>query len=65
MAFYRGTKQQCEEYNSIVTKGEGYSGGTVKWDDAREIEGIFYITAHPEYPCELTEVQFLPEEQFL
>ena len=29
--YYKGTKEQCEDYNTKVTLGENYQGSTNNW----------------------------------
>ena len=60
MKFYKGNKTQCDEYNNIVTSGEGYQGTTTKWAEPREIEGFWYIARHESYSSDLELVDNLP-----
>ena len=68
--YYKGTKEQCEEYNTIVTEGEEYDGvHTIKWSSV--IEHVnrtdFAIKAHPNYESEMSTLSeiddWFPEEE--
>ena len=50
MKYYKGTKQECDAYNSEVTQGEGYQGTTTKWAEPVQIGNDYYIPKHPDYP---------------
>lgn len=64
MEFIKGTIQECEEYNSFVTIGEGYEGvSTSRWAEPIEIGGSFYMPLNENYPSELTTVTELPPTQ--
>jgi hypothetical protein len=61
MAYYKGTKQECEKYNLFVIEKENYSGETTNWASIQEIDGTFYILKHPNYDADyLIEVEFIP-----
>ena len=34
--YYIGTKEQTENYDNIVTQGEGYNGTTTRWAEPRQ-----------------------------
>lgn len=63
MAYYIGTKTQCEEYNNKVTKGEGYSGITTVWSkpEKHPTQSIFKIAAHEKYSSEMTYKEVLAD----
>ena len=56
MNYYKGTKEQLENYNSMVSIGENYSGSTQRWSDVIEIAGLFYIAKNDKYINEELEV---------
>jgi len=61
MEYIKATKQQCEDYKSIVNAGEKYDGiSTTQWAEVIEIEGLFYIPFNENYPSELVKVASLP-----
>jgi hypothetical protein len=47
--WYKGTKQDCEDYNTLVTVNENYSGITNIWSNIYEINGEFYISYNEKY----------------
>jgi len=47
--WYKGTKQDCEEYNNLVTVNEHYSGVTNIWSNVYEINGEFYVSYNKKY----------------
>lgn len=61
--YYTGTQEQCEAYNSEVTKAEGYNGTTVKWADVvkHSTEEIWFVLLNPKYQAQLKVVNALPE----
>ena len=49
--YYKGTKQECEDYNAKVTLGENYQGSTTSWANVtsnQNGEG-FAILKHESY----------------
>jgi len=64
MSYYAGTKQECEEYNTTVTSGEGYSGSTSRWGKIEEHQnGLeFAIIAHENYPSTMVQIDALPSD---
>ena len=65
--YYKGTKEQCEEYNTIVTEGEEYDGVHTKtW--AVVIQHInekeYAIKAHPEYESLMSTLSSIPDSWF-
>ena len=34
--YYIGTKEEAENYDNIVTQGEGYNGTTTRWAEPRQ-----------------------------
>lgn len=67
MSFYKGTQQECENYDDEVVLGENYESTTTNWAPIYEIEGDYYIMkaeppfATKEYLSSMVEVQDLPE----
>lgn len=61
--WYKGTKQQAEDYNQAVTEKQNYDPkGTVKeWWNPTEIEGEWYILKHKDFSSEMQEVKELPQ----
>jgi hypothetical protein len=50
--YYKGTKEDCEEYNSVVVDGESYDGVyTIDWAKviAHPNGADFAIKAHDKY----------------
>lgn len=61
MKYIKGTKAECEAYNSEVTQGENYKGNTAQWAEVKKIGDYFYIKKHPKYPTNLNTVNSLPD----
>lgn len=59
--YYKGTEQECLDYNNQVTQGENYQGTTKRWANPIEIEGSWYILKHEKYNSDLEVVNELPE----
>ena len=59
--WYKGTLQECKDYNNIVKQKEGYNGTTSEWANAVQIENDYYIIRHPEYSSQMQLVTTLPE----
>ena len=64
---YKGTKEQCEEYNTIVTEGEEYDGVNTKtW--ALVIEHIngkdCAVKAHSGYESLMSTLSSIPDSWF-
>ena len=65
--YYKGTKEQCEEYNTIVTESEEYDGVHTKtW--AVVIQHInekeYAIKAHSEYESLMSTLSSIPDSWF-
>ena len=58
--YYKGTKTECGNYDSLVTEGENYSGTTTKWGETNEVEGVWYIVKNKKYLSEMEEVEAMP-----
>jgi len=59
--WYKGTLQECTDYNNIVKQGEGYSGITTAWANVIQINTDYYIIEHPKYNSQMQLVPKLPE----
>jgi hypothetical protein len=66
MAYYIGTKQECEAYNQIVTDGENYQGTTARWSEPIEhpTQVLYAIVKHDNYSSDMEEVEVLPENWY-
>lgn len=58
--WYKGTKQECEAYNNLVSEAKGYKGTTLKWSNIIEIEGVFYIDIETNHKSGMEVVDSLP-----
>lgn len=58
--FYKGTEQECIDYNATVTAGEHYHGVTTHWGDPIYSEGNWYIPKNDKYPSSMEEVDNIP-----
>ena len=61
MLWYKGTNQECINYDNQVTEKEGYVKGD-NWANPQEIEGIWYILKHQKYTSEMELVNKLPPQ---
>jgi hypothetical protein len=61
MAYYIGTKQECEDYDQVVTIGENYQGTTTSWASVipHPTEDKYAIVAHENYSSELEMLEVL------
>ena len=57
---YKGTKLECDAYNTLVTSGQNYSGTTTQWSEPNEIDGFWYIVKNNKYLAEMEEVEAMP-----
>ena len=66
MAYYIGTKQECEDYDQEVTIGENYQGTTTQWASVIEhaAQEIYAIVKHDNYSSDMEEVEVLPENWY-
>jgi len=60
MKHYKGTYQQCEDYNIQVSQNQKYQNG-MKWSDIYFIDNDHYILAHPSLASDMEYVEELPE----
>ena len=61
--YYKGTKQECEEYISSVDASEKYSEPTKTWDIPIERDGSWYVTKHDKYTSTMELVNELPQTE--
>jgi len=61
--YYKGTQQECIDYDATVTAAKNYQGVTKNWANPVEIEGVWYILKHENYDCSLNTVDKLPQQQ--
>ena len=64
--YYRGTKEECEDYNTKVTLGEGYQGSTNSWASVTSNQNGqgFAILKHESYESEMTLIDKIPDSWF-
>ena len=60
MLWYKGTNQECINYDKHVTEKERYVKGD-NWANPQDIEGSWYILKHEKYNSDLEVVNELPE----
>ena len=58
--YYKGTQQECIDYDVLVTSSENYQYND-NWANPVEIEGSWYILKHEKYNSDLEVVNELPE----
>lgn len=59
--WYKGTEQQCINYDEFVTSNENYVKSD-NWANPVEIEGSWYILKHEKYEANMELVNELPEQ---
>jgi len=61
--YYTGTQEQCIEYDSIVSQGEGYGGTTTNWANPRKhpTKKLWAIKKHPSYESSLPLIDLTPD----
>ena len=64
--YYRGTKIECEDYNTKVTLGENYQGSTDSWSNviSNQNEQGFAILKHKNYQSDITLIDKIPDSWF-
>jgi hypothetical protein len=64
--YYKGTKKQCEDYNSKVTIGENYQNSTSVWAIVIKNENGqgFAIFKHDKYISEMILINEIPESWY-
>lgn len=65
MGYFKGTREECEAYNSHVASLENYTDSTDKWAEIIEVDGSFYIKAHPKHSSSLEKVGSLPQNTMI
>jgi hypothetical protein len=62
--YYKGTKEQCEDYNTKVTLGENYQGSTTSWANVTSNQNGqgFAILKHESYESDMTLINQLPSD---
>ena len=64
--YYKGTKEQCEDYNAKVTLGENYQSSTNSWANVasnQNGEG-FAILKHENYKSDMTLIDKIPDSWY-
>jgi len=62
--YYIGTKEQAENYDNIVTQGEGYNGTTTRWAEPRQHPtqlDLYAIIKHTSYDDSMQWVEVLDQ----
>ena len=61
--YYKGTKEECEDYNTKVTLGENYQGSTDSWSNliSNQNGQGFAILKHEKYESNMQEIEKIPD----
>ena len=64
--YYKGTKEQCEDYNTKVTLGENYKDSTDSWANiiSNQNGQGFAILKHENYQSEMTLIDKIPDSWY-
>ena len=64
--YYRGTKIECEDYNTKVTLGENYKDSTNSWANVISNQNGqgFAILKHENYESEMTLIDKIPDSWY-
>ena len=64
--YYRGTKIECEDYNTKVTLGENYQGSTDSWANVISNQNGqgFAIIKHENYESDMTLIDKIPDSLY-
>ena len=64
--YYKGTKEQCEDYNTKVTLGENYQGSTNRYADIQKNQNGqgFAILKHENYQSDMTLIDKIPDSWY-
>jgi len=64
--YYKGTKEECEDYNAKVTLGENYQGSTNSWANvtSNQNEQGFAILKHKNYQSDMTLIDKIPDSWY-
>lgn len=60
MAYIKGTFEQCNAYDELVTAGENYAYLSDNWANPIEINEDWYVLKHEDYESDLEIVNELP-----
>lgn len=63
--YYKGTYEDCINYDKIVSEGEGYSGVTKNFDTPIKFKDGYAIKRHPKYPSEMSIIENIPNQEGL
>ena len=60
--YYKGTKEECEDYNTKVTLGENYKDSTDSWANITNNQNGqgFAILKHENYESDMTLIDKIP-----
>jgi hypothetical protein len=61
--YYKGTKEECEDYNAKVTLGENYKDSTDSWANVISNQNGqgFAILKHESYESDMTLIDKIPD----
>ena len=64
--YYKGTKQECEDYNNQVTLGENYQGSTTSWANIIKNQNGqgFAIPKHLDYISDMQKIDKIPDSWY-
>ena len=64
--YYKGTKEQCEDYNAKVTLGENYQSSTNSWANLTSNQNGqgFAILKHENYESDMTLINKIPDSRY-
>ena len=64
--YYRGTKIECEDYNTKVTLAENYQGSTDSWANVISNQNGqgFAILKHENYESDMTLIDKIPDSWY-
>ena len=64
--YYKGTKEECEDYNTKVTLGENYQDSTNGWANVISNQNGqgFAILKHENYESEMTLIDKIPDSWY-
>ena len=64
--YYKGTKEQCESYNTKVTLGENYQDSTNSWAKITSNQNGqgFAILKHENYKSDMTLIDKIPDSWY-
>jgi hypothetical protein len=64
--YYKGSKLECEAYNTKVVEGEKYSGSTLRWANVRKrnLKDEYAILSNSKYTSTLNSMESLPSDWY-